>query len=331
MLLFPLFLHRVLVTHLFFSNMAISLFDLPAELLISIVSLLHVRDLLKFSTCSRFARSLGNSSLHTLKLDFYNPPCQRNFRLATGNVARLRCPSRATSPLRRLIASTHTQACRATSASFSSRFQLDEDIPDTISVLIQDAQEYENEVLVNLHSKLITCILARYHNIRRLDIAVWVLTVLMAKAIPELPGLRSLSIVIQETAYTRVTQREFAATQTAAWHALASSSAWTDGLRMLKINNADIIQPDLLTLLKHAPRCQELSMIKCHAVNTALWDFLGTNWEGRTTLRVLVVRQCGIILGKSALNAIGKMGSLQVKHIQHISVTFANNTVSRPP
>jgi hypothetical protein len=207
---------------------------------------------------------------------------------------------------------------------------LDEESPGTISVLTQDAQEYEDEVLVNFHSKLISCILARYHNIRSLDIAIWILTVPMANAIPGLPGLRSLSIVIQETAYARVTQRKFAATQTAAWHALAASSAWTDGLRMLKINNADIMQPDLLTLLKHAPRCQELSMIKCEAVNTALWDFLGIKWEGRTTLRVLVLAQCSTILGEQALNAIGEMEALQVRHTLYISVIIANKTASRP-
>lgn len=205
-LLLPLLLHRVLVTPLFTSNMAISLFDLPAELLISILSFLYVRDLLKFSKCSRFARCVGNSSLHTLKLDFCNPPCGRYFRLATGNIARLRCPSRASSPFRRLIASTHTRSCRTSSASLSSKLRLDEESPGTIFVLILDAQDYEDKVLVNFHSKLISCILVRYHNIQNLDISIWALTFPMAKAIPGLQGLRSLSIVIQETGYARATR-----------------------------------------------------------------------------------------------------------------------------
>lgn len=73
------------------------------------------------------------------------------------------------------------------------------------------------------------------------------------------------------------------------------------------------MQPDLSTLMKHAPRCQELSVIKCKAVDTALWSFLGIEWEGQTTLRVLVVEQCDTFLGEAAINAIGKMEFLQVR------------------
>jgi hypothetical protein len=292
--------------------MTISLLELPAELLISTLALLPIQDVYKFSHCSRYARCLANSSLHTLNLDFCPPPHRQDFYLYTRRVTLPTSSKHVRSPLRRRILTEHTQLCRMSSTTPNARVSLDEEGLHKVLVLIQDAQAYEYEILINFHSSLLSCILARYHNIQNLDIFVWALTVPMAKAIPELAGLRSLSIVVHETVYARTAQRDYTAVQNAAWQVLATSTAWTDRLRNIKIQNADIIEAEMYKFLEHAPKCLELRIINCEAVSTALWHFLGDEWKGRSTLRFLKIADCGVILNEAALKAIDKMKALQV-------------------
>jgi hypothetical protein len=189
---------------------------------------------------------------------------------------------------------------------------MDDESPHKMLILVQDVQLCEYETLVNLHSALLPCMLARYRNIQNLGISVWAFTVPMAKAIPKLGGLRSLSIFIQETVYARTAQRNCAVLQNVAWQVLATSTDWNDKLRELKIENADICEPELIKLIAHAPRCQELKIIKCESIGTALWSMLGGDWEGRDTVRVLSVVDCGAVLGESILKVLGSMKALQV-------------------
>jgi hypothetical protein len=261
--------------------MVTSLLELPPELVIRALSFLSILDIFRVSVCSHHARTLAYASCHTLNLDFCAPPYQRDFHLNShgGPSKRLpfnHVPSRSRPP----SSAKHAQVRRTSIYKPGGSGWLKNESPDKMIILTEDAQRYDYETMINFHSALLRFIMKRHQrSLQNLDISVWTLTVPMAEIIPQLSALRSLSITIQETIYARTAQRKNSVVQTTAWQMLAGSNDWNASLRQLRINNADITEPQLFQLLWRHVQCQELSINNCHAIGEALWDFFGGRME----------------------------------------------------
>jgi hypothetical protein len=183
--------------------------------------------------------------------------------------------------------------------------------PHKTIIRMDEALKYDYGTMINFQSVLLSNILARHDNaLRNIDITVWSFTVPVAKAITMLPALRQLSIKIQDCYYARGAQRKYLHEQSAAWEVLASSCSRR--LETLSVENADIEEAMLFRLLANNSECRELRLKGCNAVGEALWDFLGKEWLGRSTLRVLAVGGCGGDLNEATLKAVEIMEQLQV-------------------
>jgi hypothetical protein len=292
--------------------MSTSLFNLPPELLIPTLSLLPIRDLLKFSQSSRYARSLANESLHTLDLEFSQPSyldhiCSSSRRIPVNSSNRFSF-SRIMA-----LAEKHTHIHTATFNRRGRKASTSNKTVYKTTVRIHNAYSYGYPTLVNLHSALLSSILARYRNaLQNIEITVWAFTAPMAKAISDLSALRSLSVKIQEPYYIRGLTENCKTTRLA-WQSLTTTTtAWARRLLVLKIENADITETSLFKILENNTCCRELSLKKCVDIGWTLWDFLATEWRGRDALQTLVIEEYGGMLNDTTLEAIGKLRGLQV-------------------
>jgi hypothetical protein len=293
--------------------MSASLLDLPPELLIPTLALLPTDSLLKFSQCSRYARSLANSSLHTLDLEF-GPRSYKNDCCLLTNSMPVEPSNYFYSPRRRSLSTKHTHHFhtpildrRDNKASANNKMTYKK------IVRVNDAQSYGYPTLVNFHSALLSSLLVRYRNaLKNIDITLWEFTAPMAKAISELSALRSLSVRIQEPCYMRSPHDSSKVAQLTAWQILATSTAWAGRLLVLKINNSDIVESCLFKILENNARCRELSLKKCALIGRALWDFLSLNLKSRNALQTLVIADCGGVLNTITLEAIERLRGLQV-------------------
>lgn len=294
--------------------MASSLFQLPPEILIPTLALLPNQTILKFSQCSHYARSLANSSLHTLNIVFQSPSLRRDFdfishrSISTGSSVRRRYCTKE------CLRNRHVHPCqlihqREGSVPFGEKLESNKSI-----IRVPNAEQYEYATLVNFHSALLSTILGRHRNaLRNLDISIWALTVPIAKAVSKINSLRELSMNIQNCMRERGSQRKFLAEQAAAWDILCSSAASAGRLNVLHLENGDLTHRQLFRLLVNSPRCEELTLLKCGAIGKALWEFLGEEWQGGSSLRALTVAHCGGTLGKATIESIGKLTSLEVR------------------
>lgn len=243
--------------------MSTSLLQLPPELLLPILALLSTRSLLKFSQCSKYARSLANSSLHTLNLEFYPPPYSKDFYLPRRHLL----PTKSTTHV--IPSSTscldRKYAC-PTSSIKDTRHSKKDKHPHKTIIRMKGALNYDYGTLINFQSALLSNILSRHdHALRNINITVWSFTVPIAKAISRLHALRQLSINIQDCYYARSAQRKYAHEQSAAWEVLANS--WSASLQTLSIDNADIEEVQLFKLLTSNSKCRELRLKSCGAVS----------------------------------------------------------------
>jgi hypothetical protein len=191
---------------------------------------------------------------------------------------------------------------------------IDKRDPYQTMIRVEDAHTYEYGTLVNFHSALLSSILVRHQNaLRNVHISVWAFTTPIAEATSHLRALRSLSIRVEDGSYARTAHRGRAVEQHAAWKVLAASTAWGSRLRVLKIENADLTELHLFTLLTNNSHCLELQLIACASVGKALWNFLGNTWRGRATLQSLAIGGCGGFLDLESLKIIEKMKGLKVR------------------
>ncbi|OAL06065.1 hypothetical protein IQ06DRAFT_75205 [Phaeosphaeriaceae sp. SRC1lsM3a] len=177
--------------------MASSLLDLPPEILIPTLALLPNRSVLNFSQCSRYARSLANSSLHTLNIAF-RPPSPREesrratkySRLAGSSIRRRYCTKQC-------LETRHMHPCQLIHQRQESALRIEQTESDRTIVRVPNAELYDYGTLVNFHSALLSSILQRHYNaLQNLDILICAITVPIAKAITQICSLRKLSITI---------------------------------------------------------------------------------------------------------------------------------------
>lgn len=294
--------------------MTSSLLQLPPEILIPTLALLPNQTILKFSQCSRYARSLANSSLHTLDIVFQSPSLRKDFDLISHRSLIRGSSVRRRYCTRECLGGRHVHPCQLIHQR-QGTLSSNEEVESGKSIIrVPDAEIYEYATLVNFHSALLSSILGRHRNaLRNLDISIWALTVPISKAISNIHALRELSITIQDRFQERGSQRKFLAEQAAAWDVLCSSATSAGRLNILHLENGDLTHRQLFRLLTKNPRCQELTLLKCGAIGKELWDFLGGEWQGRSSLRALTVAHCGGTLGKTTLHDIGKLKGLEVR------------------
>jgi hypothetical protein len=301
--------------------MSASLLNLPPELLIPTLSLLPIRDLLKFSQSSRYARSLANESLHTLDLEF-SPPSYLDDICLSSHLIPVNLSNRFSSSRIMTLAEKHTHIHTATLDRRGREASTGNKMVYKTTIKIHNAYSYGYPTLVNFHSALLSSILARYCNaLQDIEITVWAFTAPVAKAISDLSALRSLSVKTQEPYYIGSLTENCKTTRFAAWQSLATSTAWARRLLVLKIENADITETSLFKILETNTCCRELSLRKCANIGRTLWHFLATTWCGRDALQTLVIEEYGGMLNDTTLEAIRKLKALQV------SLSCSNNDI----
>jgi hypothetical protein len=280
--------------------MAISLLQLAPELLFQILASIPVKPLLKFSQCSRYAHSLANASLHTLKLDFGPKP--NSFKMGS---------HMSTRRLNSYDASKGEQYYSQPGSSFMT-----ETVPtslDKVLIRIPDAHLYDFATLIHLHSALVPSILNRHQGaLQHLDLSLWTVTVPMGKAISALPALRSLSVKLVQDLRIRKLSGKCIDPQRDAWQVLTQHAAWSGRLRSLKIENMDILMSHLAPLLLYNHSCRELRIRHCESLGQDLWAFLETGWKGRAALKILEIADCGSLLTEAALKSMETMRELKV-------------------
>ncbi|KAH7078218.1 hypothetical protein FB567DRAFT_450503 [Paraphoma chrysanthemicola] len=196
----------------------------------------------------------------------------------------------------------------------------------TARLLIQvpDANRYDFATLVNLQSALLPSILTRYQEgLQHLDVSLWTLTVPMAKAISELPALRSLSITLVEDLHIRRLSRKYADQQRDAWQMLAQQAVWRGRLQSLKIENTDLSMTHLSPLLSSNYSCRELRIRRCESLGEDFWTFLQQGWNGSATLEILELADCGCVVTEAALDAMAGMRNLKYLDLHRCSVSYA--------
>jgi hypothetical protein len=304
--------------------MAQSILEIPTELLLHVFGFLSIKSVLKFSQCSRHARSMATSGLHTLKLDFCSPPYLIDDFCPTRGTFSARSSTGDSAHFLRKLASSY-EFTKGTLGSKIIRPSNEDKCLYKINVRVAEAHTYDFETLINFNSALLFSILTRYSSaLQTLDISIWTLTVPVARAISKLAVLSSLSITLEELASHRTSVE----TQNKAWQVIAGLNAWTGRLRALKVQNAGLYPSQLIVILENNPSCRDLQMINCNALGRALWDFLGGNWEGQTSLRALTISNCGGSVDVKALMTIGKLKGLQVRPVHILVLTLSENQLT---
>ncbi|KAH7405949.1 hypothetical protein DE146DRAFT_428792 [Phaeosphaeria sp. MPI-PUGE-AT-0046c] len=297
--------------------MASSLVDLPPEILIPTLALLPNRSILKFSQCSRYARALANSSLHTLNVAFRPSTLDEDLLLATQPSSVTGLSIRRKHCTEQCLGARHMYPCRLIHQRQGNLPSIDETQSDKTIIRVPNADLYEYGTLVNFHSALLSSILGRHHNaLQDIDISIWALTTPIAKAVARVQSLRKLSITIQECFQARGPQRRFTAEQTTAWDVLCTLATSNGRLSTLRIEKGNLTHLQLFRLLANNPRCYTLQLLGCGAIGKVLWEFLGGKWEGRNNLRALTLADCGGTLGQATLENIGKLKGLETLDLQ---------------
>ena len=138
----------------------------------------------------------------------------------------------------------------------------------------------------------------------------------IARALTVLSALRALSIRIEDFPHIRSVSPGRAAAQRTkereAWTFLVNNAVWAPRLHALRIDGGELNTMQLSTLLRRSRYCRELWFCNCAMLGPSLWTFLGSEWEGRTALRVLGVMTCGGQLDEGVLDIIGTLEGLQV-------------------
>jgi hypothetical protein len=185
--------------------------------------------------------------------------------------------------------------------------------------LIPDAETFGYITLLSFHTALTKSVLSRHGStLRNLELSPWTLTTPIANAIANMPAIRALSIRIEDFPHGRavprnkVTQQRFEQRQ--AWGLLTANATWAPRLAALRIEGGEVSTAQLTTLLRKSRWCRELWLCKCASVGRELWNFIGSEYEGRAALEILGVMRCGGQLDEGVLDVIGTLTSLRVSH-----------------
>jgi hypothetical protein len=288
--LWALFFSRHLHIH-WDATMPCSLLQLPPELIAQILAYLPVKALLRFGEASHCTNRLVIPNFHNLAVSFHTNRCTRpnNRTTATFNKKPPSQPDRANK----------------------------EPNPHEVSIKLDPT--YECIILLNLHCALMKTLLLRYSALHTLEMTLWTLNVPMAKALAHLPGLRELSIRIDETAFIPQYHESSRYTvQRQAWDTLAIHAVWAPCVRRLHFTNCDIDSMQLIRLLRTSSRLGGLGLSQCPFVDERLLEFMGCDWRGRKGLRTLLLAECDDALGGMALDAIDDLSGLQVSELSYL-------------
>ncbi|KAF2003827.1 hypothetical protein P154DRAFT_72444 [Amniculicola lignicola CBS 123094] len=308
------------------TSMPQSILTFPPEIIVNILSFLPVPALLKFSQTCHYSHRLATSSLHTLSLGIHSTKVSGIIsRLGATQFPRPKHIASAFTPPD-YTASPPGPSLRSSYSTGNESAYLDEEDfedndPYRVTVLIPDAQSFTYTTLLNFHTALTRSILTRHGStLRNLDLALWTLNLPVAKALCGLEALRSISLRIEDVPHVRAVPRSRVFSQRVeqreAWSLLTSNAKWAPRLNALRIEGGEMNGEQLATLLRKSRWCSELWLCKCSMIGTELWAFLGSEFEGRSDLKILGVMRCGGQIEDETLRIIGGMTSLQFLTLQ---------------
>lgn len=301
--------------------MARSILDIPPELLIHILSFLPVQALLRFSQICRSSHSVAKSSLHTLALGIHatrvSSIISRVGATQYPRSSKIRSAFTLPDQPKPLLRNARNFATGYIEREVDYEGELDENDPYKVSMVIPDAHALHQDHLLQFHTILTASILSRHSGtLRNLDLSIWTLSIPIAEALSQLPALRALSIRIDDFSHVRTVSRKRAAAQRVeqrdAWELLTNKAVWAPRLHAFRVESGELTSQQLSNLLRRNRWCRELWLSKCRMVDKGLWDFLGTEWEGRTALRILGVMSCGGQLDEDVLDLIDSLTGLEV-------------------
>lgn len=301
---------------------SLPLLSFPPEVLVTILSFLPVKSLLRFSQTCRYSHALATSSLHSLSLGIYTSRI-------SGIVS---CLSATQFPQPKHVQSAFSSGSHPilSSSRYRSVYMDDEELqalteterdcrdPFTVPISIPDSEKYDPTTLLMFHSALIESILKRHgRTLKRLELAVWTLTIPVAKALAAMPALRSLSIRTEDfpqaRGFPRLTAKSRRSEEREAWRILTETAVWAPQLQALRIEGGQLSSTQLSKLLCKSRWCRELWLCKCSLIGPDLWRFIGDGWQnGRLALRILGVMRCGGQIDQDVLDVIGSLNGLQV-------------------
>lgn len=184
-------------------------------------------------------------------------------------------------------------------------------------VRIPGARSFAYPTRLKFHNALFQSILARHADtLYIVNLSLWTLTRPIAEGLSKLYALQRLSISIEDDLYTRAVPRSRMAAerleQAKAWDLLGQAAVWTQRLRSLSIDHADLTTAQLAMLLRRSRRCGSLRFSGCRFIGQEMWQFLARDWDGRAGLQSLHVAESGGCLNDKALGAIAGLSGLQV-------------------
>lgn len=254
--------------------MALSLLQLPPEILLQILSNLTITPLLRFAQTSQHSRNLAYTDIQALSLAI--------------------CPSHRASWHNKLFITQHQPTHNLHAA-----------------IQIPQARHFEYPTLLAFHNKLAASILTRHAcTLQKLELTLWTLSPPIARALASLPSLTDLHIRLESAhavprTHAGVQRKE----ERGAWDLLASSSSWTARLRALRIANAEVTTAQLLGLVGGAARLRELRLTKCDMLTSSMWDAAALGG-----LQQLGVTECANVhVSEAAVGVISKLRRLQVR------------------
>ena len=236
-----------------------NLLHLPPEIIVRILSYLHIHSLLQFSLASHQCHNLSRLSLHTITFGIY--------------------PSRTSKNLARLGAGKNLQCLTDTVPSLVDPI----DDRDIAAVVIQDSSALDRSTQLLFHNRLIQSILLRYEaGLRTLNLTIWRLDTDMAEALKQLKGLKSLSLRVRNPFNPMkplvLEDKKPVFNEKDIW-SRHLSTAWK-GLRTLRLEGIQLDDPkDVSTILLANSQMQELILTNCGNIGDRIhellkeWDF----------------------------------------------------------
>lgn len=256
--------------------MTTKLFHLPPEILLQLLEILPLTPLLRFAQTSRYARNLAYSNVQNLSLAIY--------------------PSHRSSCHNKLFSSQHKP--RHAHAA---------------TIQIPRAWDFDHWTLAIFHDKIIASIVGRHaFALQRLDLTLWRLSTLIAKALKRLPALRELSIQIETVhaiprTYMTMQRKE----EIEAWSSLASDPAFLASINTLIIKHAEINATQVDRLLAGAERLREMRLSRCDMLTSDVWSSAQL-----CRLHHLSLTDCtNVHVDGTAVETISKMVQLQVRQL----------------
>lgn len=309
--------------------------ELPPEIILRVLSYLPIRSVLAFGSTCRTARSYATESVHTLSMGIFTSRATACISHIANDSAFRTVPSSPRPHDEPAVSATKDGnedeynyarlLCTIDNKSppNSSMFDIN---PHTVDVVVPPDLAYSLSLILTFQDALLSSVVNRYaFSLRHLDLALWFLSPLTAKALVEARNLRSLSLRMHHPYVRhRDVDRRFwdhnSAEGSTIWNTFRGAWSRLDAFRL---DGAGITDWQLQCILESNSNLRELRLGKCQLLTWEMWHYLARKWKGREKLRVLAVTACkNLDMDDRVLDYVPALTNLEVLSLtacEHIS------------